>query len=391
MSYIGNTNTTQGFIPAIDYFSGNGSTVAFTLSRPVASVAQVQANISNVPQNPSSAFSVSGNTITFTSAPPSGSNNIYVYYTSPITQVIAPSQGTVTSESFGTIVNFTTTGNTILGDASTDTLNVGNGGLVKDASGNVGIGTSSPSAKFEVRGGRSFFQANSEPYAVYVSYASGTNGYFIGGTSTSALAFSEAGGTERMRIDSSGNVGIGTTSPNGKLDVAVSGGINLALTKTGGAYLSFCEGTTTRAAINGLPSADGLAFATGSALTERMRIASTGQMSTTNGAGALALAYDCRAWVNFNGTGTVAIRASGNVTSITDNGTGDYTVNFTTAMSDANFSCSAIITRSGNGSAVDAAVIVSQATGNLRIQTWWANFAAGGQFDPATVAVAIFR
>jgi hypothetical protein len=48
--------------------------------------------------------------------------------------------------------------------------------------------------------------------------------------------------------------------------------------------------------------------------------------------------YMCRAWVNFNGTGTVAIRASGNVSSITDNGVGDYTVNFTTAMPDANYS-----------------------------------------------------
>jgi hypothetical protein len=48
--------------------------------------------------------------------------------------------------------------------------------------------------------------------------------------------------------------------------------------------------------------------------------------------------YACRAWVNFNGTGTVAIRASGNVSSITDNGTGDYTVNFTTAMPDVNYS-----------------------------------------------------
>jgi hypothetical protein len=47
--------------------------------------------------------------------------------------------------------------------------------------------------------------------------------------------------------------------------------------------------------------------------------------------------YLCKAWVNFNGTGTVAIRASGNVTSITDNGTGDYTVNFTNAMTDANY------------------------------------------------------
>jgi len=47
--------------------------------------------------------------------------------------------------------------------------------------------------------------------------------------------------------------------------------------------------------------------------------------------------YACRAWVNFNGTGTVAIRDSGNVSSITDNGTGDYTINFTTAMPDVNY------------------------------------------------------
>jgi hypothetical protein len=50
----------------------------------------------------------------------------------------------------------------------------------------------------------------------------------------------------------------------------------------------------------------------------------------------------CRAWVNFNGTGTVAIRASFNVSSITDNGNGDYTVNFTTAMPDVNYAWSAI-------------------------------------------------
>ena len=47
--------------------------------------------------------------------------------------------------------------------------------------------------------------------------------------------------------------------------------------------------------------------------------------------------YGCRAWVNFNGTGTVAIRDSGNVTSITANATGDYSVNFATAMPDANY------------------------------------------------------
>ena len=95
MAFIGNTNTTQAFTPAIDYFSGTGSATAFTLSRPVASVAQVQVTIDNVAQNPSSAYTISGSTITFTSAPLSGTNNIYVYYTSPITQVIAPGQSTV--------------------------------------------------------------------------------------------------------------------------------------------------------------------------------------------------------------------------------------------------------------------------------------------------------
>ena len=99
MAFIGNTNTTQAFTPAVDYFSGNASTTAFTLSRPVASVAQVQAVVNNVAQNPSDAFTVSGSTITFTSAPSTGTNNIYVYYTSPITQVIAPGQGTVTTTS----------------------------------------------------------------------------------------------------------------------------------------------------------------------------------------------------------------------------------------------------------------------------------------------------
>ena len=56
-----------------------------------------------------------------------------------------------------------------------------------------------------------------------------------------------------------------------------------------------------------------------------------------SGYGSVATAYGCRAWVNFNGTGTPATRGSGNVLSITDNGTGDYTITFTTAMPDANY------------------------------------------------------
>ncbi len=83
------------------------------------------------------------------------------------------------------------------------------------------------------------------------------------------------------------------------------------------------------------PAADTIAFAEGGA--EAMRIDSNANLQFNSGYGSVATAFGCRAWVNFNGSGAVAIRGSGNVSSITDNGTGDYTVNFTTAMPDANY------------------------------------------------------
>ena len=76
--------------------------------------------------------------------------------------------------------------------------------------------------------------------------------------------------------------------------------------------------------------------------TAALTIDTSQNLQFNSGYGSVATAYGCRAWVNFNGTGTVAINASGNVTSITDNGTGDYTVNFTNAMPNANYAITAI-------------------------------------------------
>jgi len=95
MPYLGNTPTTQSFISGTDYFNGNGSTTAFTLSRTVASVNDIQAVVNNVVQVPNDAYTISGTTITFTSAPSSGTQNVYVRYLSTTTQAITPSQGTV--------------------------------------------------------------------------------------------------------------------------------------------------------------------------------------------------------------------------------------------------------------------------------------------------------
>lgn len=100
--------------------------------------------------------------------------------------------------------------------------------------------------------------------------------------------------------------------------------------------------------------------------------------------------YKCRAWVNFNGTGTVAIRASGNVSSITDNGTGDYTVNFTTAMPDANYSF--VSQTSGSNSYFlfsSSRIADAKTTTAYRFIT--ARNDVGNLDDPSFVNVAIFR
>jgi hypothetical protein len=111
-----------------------------------------------------------------------------------------------------------------------------------------------------------------------------------------------------------------------------------------------------------------------------------------NAAGSAPI-YSARAWVNFNGTGTVAIRASGNVTSITDNGTGDYIVNFTTAMSDTSYSVAT--STGGNTNAYLRQVTANiTAAGTVRINTFFSGDNANtplalADFDP--VCVSIFR
>ncbi|MFY4844585.1 hypothetical protein ACOTVP_08610 [Aliarcobacter butzleri] len=90
------------------------------------------------------------------------------------------------------------------------------------------------------------------------------------------------------------------------------------------------------------------------------------RVKTALNANGTAPIYACRAWVNFNGTGTVAIRASGNVSSITDNGVGNYTVNFTTAMVDSNYSFAG----DGNtGSLNLACCCLSKSTTSCNIRT----------------------
>jgi hypothetical protein len=100
--------------------------------------------------------------------------------------------------------------------------------------------------------------------------------------------------------------------------------------------------------------------------------------------------YGARAWVNFNGTGTVAIRASGNVSSITDNGVGNYTINMTNALPDANY---AVVFGAPRFNPGNPAWVFQQDFNTARTSSIFRIFTnqSSSSFDSDFVEIAVFR
>lgn len=251
-----------------------------------------------------------------------------------------------------------------------------------------------------------------------------TNGLYLPATNSVGLSTNS---TERVRIDSNGNVSVGTTSSNvsgqnANVRIATIQGINNywggvevsnALVGTGtllGFYGFTCSGSaagyTMPAYIGTWLNDSGTATKLGGNIrfhtqadntvgaAERMRLTSTGMLQFDSGYGSVANAYGCRAWVNFNGTGTIAIRANGNVSSITDNGVGDYTVNFTTAMPDGNYSSQIYCSNVGSQTFTTyVANLANYATSSFRFITGYVSSLTGAitATDANTVSVGIFR
>ena len=239
-----------------------------------------------------------------------------------------------------------------------------------------------------------------------INASTASGGGVITSADASGILQLQTAGVTGITIDASQNVGIGTSSPAtwGKFAVvgASSGGqVVASIANTSGtantqAVLSFDttnNGFNVRdsqiRATNSGGNATTLEFYTANAATpaERMRIDSSGQKSSTIVGYGTYNEYKCRAWVNFNGSGTVAIRASGNVSSITDNGVGFYTVNFTTAMPDANYAGVA----SSNWSANPSEAVVGDNTMTTSGVSIRVIQPGTNSYDATIISVSIFR
>ena len=182
---------------------------------------------------------------------------------------------------------------------------------------------------------------------------------------------------------------------------AAGDGVEFAdVTAAGWALLDDADATAQRVTLGAVgfasPTFTGTPAApTAAAATDTTQIATTAYTRTAvadvlNAAGSAPL-YACRAWVNFNGTGTVEIRASGNVSSITDHGTGKYTINFTTALDDADYCAVAAFTTGSttNPAGQDGqAIPVVYAAGSIRMLM---SDGSGVDRDPTIASIAIFR
>jgi hypothetical protein len=344
------------------------------------------------------------------------------YFVSP-TLVNATISGQFTAEAGSVSApSITTTGdlNTGIYFPAANSIAITQGGVQAiqvDSSGNICIGSeNSPTTKLDVYGGGLFRGVLTGLDAIKLganTSAPSTTDSFIYRPANNTLAFGTAS-TERMRIDSSGNVGIGTDSPAENLHIQQTDFVNASvvpvlrldhqavLPSAGiGVGMEFAVetaagntevGATIEAIATSVTSTSenfDLSFKTmtsGAAASEKVRMTSTGLFQFNSGYGSVSTAYGCRAWVNFDGTGTPARRGNGNVGSITDNGTGDYTINFANAMPDANYA--AVSTCSQNDSAGRIAVVFNYLTTSVKVGTRDAAFAL---FDASIVNVAIFR
>jgi hypothetical protein len=266
-------------------------------------------------------------------------------------------------------------------------------GVAVNSSGNVGIGTASATSKLTVAGNVSVQDGAGYGWAGLTSY--------VGGSSASNFINFTTNSSERMRIDSSGNVGIGTSSPSYKLSVSATDGIvaNIAGTTKAVRFVT----NSSQASVQAVDNTGSLSyqplFLTGSIVqlgasgSENARIDTSGNLqvggtTVANTVGYVNSRTNTRAWARWTGS-TVAIASSYNVSSITRSSAGQYVVNFTTALADANYapmmSCSGDVVYNGYG--ILTGLTSAPTTSNFAM---WTKAYNGTAADANVVQIAVF-
>lgn len=271
-----------------------------------------------------------------------------------------------------------------------------------DSSGRVGIETSAPNSPLHVIGTLTPITAQASSTDVYVRLVNSVdaNGYI--GYQSNALTFWTTN-TERLRIDSNGRVSLGTASASTSLEVqlpaasATSGNVYVVPSTAGQARYRLYNGGATAEWIFGQKTSTDHNFKLSKLVAgnenDYLAVTTAGVLQFDSGYGSNANAYGCRAWANINAGATPSIRASGNVSSVTDagSGVGDFLVSFTTAMPDANYA--AVVTAGGAGTLASANAAVGwaavYAAGSVRIGVSDNNTDTNVDID--YLNVAIFR
>jgi hypothetical protein len=306
-----------------------------------------------------------------------------------------------------------------------DTASIDGTPFIIDNSGQVGIGLLAPSQRLHVNGAvqideRALITGNLE-VGTSLLYANPTTGFVGVGTNgpnykldvagTANMTTLSIGGTAITSTAAELNILDGIPATLTAIELGYSDGVTSSIqtqlngkapltgTGTSGTWPISISGDA--ASVDGksfgtFTAAGGIAYATSTTALAVIAAGTVGQALLSGNSGAptwgypeklstasgSAPSYSCRAWVNFNGTGTVAIRASGNVSSITDNGTGVYTVNFTTSMPDANYTIHGTV--NGNSRIMS---INTQAAGSSQIQTRYTPSNVAQDCDYVDVAV----
>jgi len=397
-----------------DRFSGNASTTTFTLSRAVSFPTDIEVFVENVQQEPIVSYSVSGASLTFTEAPPTGTNNVYVVYRNYQTgaQITLP-DGSVTYNKLANNIRLFTTDNfTSNGTVSTfslseqpadaNTVLVTIDGIVQRATEHYGLSgktitfTSTPASNslISIRhlGFRTTTTVTAIPPGTTLSNPVVTNGMSVTGDVT-------VSGNVTMNLLNFSYIASNDVATFTDMQAVVA----TCTMASGNTSVTYRSNT---AAISVGMFVTGATINVGSVVTSivnanTITISSAAANSSTNTAltfytpnkllvSHVASPGVCKAWVNFNGTATTTatlIRGAFNVSSIQDDGTGIYTVNFTTAMPDVNYCVNASASTASIGSKIR--VMEGYTTTSVTVRT------SGGdtstQADAASVFVTIFR